>query len=95
MINKYLAAQNTGFRINLLIDGEERLADAPPSFWRVCADFDTDGNPINEGVILCLKCNETVDLRLKNLVLYCKCAECSTHSIEDTLRDDDDTPPRG
>jgi hypothetical protein len=87
MINKYLAAQNTGFQINLLIDGKEFLADDQPSFWRVGAGFELDGNPINEGVILCLKCNEIVDLRLETLVLYCKCAECSTYSIDDTLSD--------
>jgi hypothetical protein len=88
MINKYLASQSTGCEISLLIDGEECLADGPPSFWRVCAGFDADDNPVNDGAILCLKCKEIVDLRLKDLVLYCKCAECGTYSIEDTLSDD-------
>ena len=86
-MNKCLASQHTTRGLNLLIDGKEYLTDGAPNFWRVCAGFDADGNPVNDGAILCLKCNEIVDPRLKDLkdLVLCKCAECGTYSIEDTL----------
>jgi hypothetical protein len=84
MSKKFEANQVDSLRINLLIDGEEYLTGGPPNFWRVT----TEG-----GLILCMKCNNWVDPRLKDLVLWCSCAECGTHNIEDILDDLDDPPP--
>ena len=84
MSKKFEASQGlSSYQIELLIDGEEYLADEPPNFWRVTSEG---------GLILCMKCNTFVDLRLKDLVLWCGCAECSVHSIEDILKDIDDEP---
>jgi hypothetical protein len=39
-----------------------------------------------------MKCNTFVDLRPKDFVLWCGCAECTVHNIEDILNDVDDYP---
>jgi hypothetical protein len=65
---------------NLMIDGKEYMADGPPKFWRET----TEGN-----LIKCMKCGEIVDLRIKDLVLHCQCAESPVINIEDTLDDMD------
>jgi hypothetical protein len=77
-MSAYVASQDWGLGITLLVDGETYLADGPPKFWRVTAE----GN-----LIKCMECREIVDFRPKDLVLWCQCAECPIVFIEDTLDD--------
>lgn len=79
-MSKYLASQDWGLGITLLVDGGTYRADGPPKFWRVT----TGGN-----LIQCMKCGEIV-AGPKDLVLWCRCAECPIVFIGDTLDDLDD-----
>jgi hypothetical protein len=87
MSKDYLASDDNSINISLLVDGDEHITDGPaPNFWRVTQSDDQSGT----GLILCMKCHELVDLRIKEKVLWCECTECHIVNIEDTLEDPDD-----
>jgi hypothetical protein len=65
----YLASDDNSINISLLVDGDEHITDGPaPNFWRVTQSDDQSST----GLILCMKCHELVDLRLKDMVLCCE-----------------------
>jgi hypothetical protein len=81
----YIATSYDSIGINLMVDGEEYSADGSPNFWRtISTEFD-----IPPGNIVCMKCNQSVDLRIRDLVLWCNCAECDITNIELDFEDDE------
>jgi hypothetical protein len=81
----------SSYKLSLLVEAEEYIADGPPNFWRVTIHADlSDEDNTASGPILCMKCDKPVELRPKDLVLWCDCTECQIINIEDTLNDMDD-----
>jgi hypothetical protein len=87
-MRNYIASSYDSIGLNLLVDGQEYSADDSPNFWRT---IEEEEDILPPGNILCMKCHQFVDLRISDMTLWCKCAECVVINVEmeDDIEDDE------